>query len=121
MNFEDTVQRHLDAIDRRDLDAFSETVAPDEVVLITAQGEVSTSAARFLDVHREWFASRGWKLGTRMLHQREGTDLATCVIELDYREDGNPEGQRSILSLVFQRRGDRWLLVQDQNTPIPSA
>jgi hypothetical protein len=34
---------------------------------------------------------------------------------------GMDEGERSLLSLVFRRDGDRWLLVQDQNTPIARA
>lgn len=27
---------------------------------------------------------------------------------------------RSYLTLVFEKRGDKWLMVQDQNTPIQS-
>jgi uncharacterized protein (TIGR02246 family) len=117
----EALQAHLDAIAARDLEALASTVAPDEVVLISAAGEVTTSAEHFLAQHREWFASRTWSLQTRLVHQRVGAGLAVFVLELDYRDtsaDGTPVRIPSILTLAFERRGDRWLMVHDQNTPI---
>jgi hypothetical protein len=38
------------------------------------------------------------------------------VLHLDYREDG--KNSESYLTLVFENRGGKWLMVQDQNTPI---
>jgi ketosteroid isomerase-like protein len=97
-----------------------QTVDPDEVVLVTSGGQVSTDPGRFLDLHRDWFASDGWTLDAELLHIREVGDVATAVLRLDYRE-ARPDGpvrEESILSLVFHRRDGRWLLVQDQNTPV---
>jgi uncharacterized protein (TIGR02246 family) len=121
LGFAEALRAHLDAIAVRDLEALASTVAPDEVVLISAAGEVTTSAQHFLALHRDWFASRTWSLQTRLVHQRVGDGFARCVLELDYRDtapDGTPVRIPSILTLLFERRGGRWLMVQDQNTPI---
>jgi len=42
--------------------------------------------------------------------------LGVAVLHLDYREGG--KSSESYLTLVFERQGDQWLMVQDQNTPI---
>lgn len=120
MTFEQALDRHLQAIQDRDLEAFASTVAGDEVVLVSAAGEVSLSSEHLLGLHKEWFASPTWTMEVRRLHSRERGDLATCLLELDYRDSSadGPIRARSILSLVFERRGERWLMVQDQNTPI---
>jgi uncharacterized protein (TIGR02246 family) len=119
-SLEAALERHLTAIHERDYDAFAATVSAGDVVLVTARGEVSTSREYFLQLHREWFAAPTWSLGTRLVHARVHDDVATCLIELDYRDSG-PDGDirsPSILSLVFERQDGRWLMVQDQNTPI---
>ena len=46
----------------------------------------------------------------------EGGSLGVAVLHLDYRESG--KSSQSFLTLVFERQGDAWLMVQDQNTPI---
>ena len=50
-------------------------------------------------------------------------ELATVLLRLRYRDrgaDGSSIDEPSVLALVFRRRDGRWLLVQDQNTPIRS-
>ncbi len=121
VTFEETLHKHLRAIHQRDLEALVETLAPVELVLVAATGEVSSETSRFIELHREWFGSPTWSLGTEVVHVREGADLATCLIKLDYRDEaegGAAIEEHSVLSLVFQRVEGRWLLVQDQNTPI---
>ncbi len=120
VRFEDALAEHLAAIHSRDFDRLARTVSPRELVLVTAQGEVSTDPARFLALHRDWFASTTWLLDARRLHAYVASDVATCLLELDYRDrrdDGTVIRERSILHLVFQRQDGTWLLVQDQNTP----
>jgi uncharacterized protein (TIGR02246 family) len=120
--FGETLQRHFDAIRARDLEALASTVAPDQVHLVTANGEVSTSAQHFLDLHRDWFASPTWQLTPQIVATREGGDLATCLVELEYTDEASDGAgrirERSILSLVFELRDGRWLMIQDQNTPV---
>ena len=121
--FADALDDHLAAIRARDLDRLARTVSRREVVLVTARGDVSTDPARFLALHAEWFRSSTWSIETRVLHERVGADVATCLLALDYRDrqpDGTPLHERSILALVFAREDGRWVMVQDQNTPCAS-
>jgi uncharacterized protein (TIGR02246 family) len=117
VTFDETLARHLDAIRRHDLEALADTVAPDGLVLVTARGELVRSTGEFLDRHRDWFASPGWELDAHPVEMFRSADLSVAVLELDYR-DRPALRQRSYLTLVFARRDGRWLMVQDQNTPI---
>jgi uncharacterized protein (TIGR02246 family) len=117
VSFRETLARHLAAIRERDLEALAQTVAPERLVLIMADGKLARSTAEFLEAHRGWFAMPGWTLHTQEVETFESPELAVAVLRLDYRE---PPGTRSesYLTLVFERRDGKWLMVQDQNTPI---
>ena len=117
MNFRETLQKHLEAIQGRNLQDLADTVAPEALVLIMADGKLARTTREFLEAHRGWFAMKNWTLDMQEVEAFESTDLAVAVLRLDYRE---PPGVRSesYLTLVFQRRDGRWLMVQDQNTPI---
>jgi ketosteroid isomerase-like protein len=123
MTFRETLEKHLDAIQSRDLAALIDTLpAPDErIVLITAEGRLVRSVDEFVAMHRDWFASTTWTLGTEVVRTFESDELGVAVLRLDYRDaspDGTPIRQLSFLTLVFQRQGGRWVMVQDQNTPV---
>jgi ketosteroid isomerase-like protein len=117
MTFRETLQAHLRAIQARDLQALAATVAPDRLVLIMADGKLVRSSAEFLEAHRGWFAVKDWSLATTEVAAFESAQLGVAVLELDYREPPATRS-RSYLTLVFERHGERWLMVQDQNTPI---
>jgi hypothetical protein len=51
----------------------------------------------------------------------ETAELGVAVLRLDYREAGadrTTTRQESLLTLVFQKRGGKWVMVLDQNTPV---
>jgi len=115
MNFRETLGRHLLAIEKRDLATLAATVA-DPLVLITAEGRLKRSKAEFVDAHRGWFAMGDWTLQAKPVEIYEGGSIGVAVLHLDYRE--GEKRSESYLTLVFENRGDEWLMVQDQNTPI---
>jgi uncharacterized protein (TIGR02246 family) len=115
MNFRETLGRHLLAIEERNLEALADTVA-DPLVLIMADGQLKRSKTEFVEAHRGWFAMPNWTLQAKPVQIAEGPELGVAVLHLDYREAGN--SSESYLTLVFERRGDQWLMVQDQNTPV---
>lgn len=120
MSFPDALAEHLAAIRDRDVARLAATVSTRTVALVTSAGDVSTDPARFLALHRDWFASDTWSLDTETLWTHVGADVGACVLQLDYRDrrtDGTPIRERSILTLVFGMEDGRWVLVQDQNTP----
>ena len=115
MSFRETLQAHLDAIRNRDLEALAATVADDALVLITSEGRLMRTAREFLDAHRAWFQVDNWTLEAAFEDIRETPGMAVAVLRLLYREPG--VSQASLLTLVFEKRADRWLMVLDQNTP----
>jgi uncharacterized protein (TIGR02246 family) len=117
MSFRQTLHRHLQAIQDRDLEALADTVAEGSLVLIMADGKLARSRAEFLEAHRAWFAMPGWTLEASEVQAFEGADLGIVLLRLDYREPPATHSC-SYLTLVFQNQNGRWLMVQDQNTPI---
>jgi uncharacterized protein (TIGR02246 family) len=117
MNFRDTLAKHLRAIQERDLQALADTVAPEHLVLIMSDGKLVQSTREFLEAHRGWFAMPNWTLHTEEIDVFEADELGVAVLHLDYREPPQVRSE-SYLTLVFQRRDGKWLMVQDQNTPI---
>lgn len=116
LSFRETLQRHLEAIQNRDLDALADTVADGAIVLIMADGKLVRSAEQFLEAHRAWFAMEGWQLFVTPVEINEGSDLAFAALHLLYVE--KDLRQQSHLTLVFARRDGRWVMILDQNTPI---
>ena len=117
MTFRQTLRKHLEAIQARDLDALAATVADDELVLVMADGKLARTTKEFLAAHQGWFAVKDWTLDASEVQVFESPELAVAVLRLDYREPPAVRSE-SYLTLVFQRQGGRWRMVLDQNTPI---
>ena len=120
MTFRATLEKHLQAIQDRDLDALAETLPTDELTLVTSDGRLVRSVAEFLDMHKGWFAMTTWTLGLTTVHVEETAEMGVAVLQLDYREtppDRPPLRQQSYLTLVFRHQSGRWVMVLDQNTP----
>ena len=115
--FREALGRHLLAIENRDLPALADTVAAGGIVLVTAEGRLVTRTEEFLKMHRDWFAAEGWTLEAKPVQILESGSLGVAVLHLDYREPPATRSE-SYLTLVFERRDGKWLMVQDQNTPI---
>lgn len=117
MSFRETLGRHLLAVETRDFATFSDTVDPDGVLVVTAEGRLVVDTREFLEMHRGWFAVQGWTLEAKPIDIYESPDLGVAVMALEYRE---PPSTRSLstLTLVFRQRNGRWLMYQDQNTPL---
>lgn len=120
MTFHETLEKHLKAIQERDLEALASTLPAEGLTLITSDGHLVRSTAAFLARHRDWFAMPYWALDVREVHVEETAEMGAAVLRLDYREEppGRPPlRQESYLTLLFRRQGDRWVMVLDQNTP----
>ena len=122
--FRAALEKHLQAIQDRDLDGLAATVA-EQLVLVTSRGELHRSRRTFLELPADWVKVPGWSLGTELVWQGESADLATAVLALVYQE-GAKTPERSYLTLGFARfpaegGGERWLMVLDQNTPVRTA
>src|SRR5437764_858733 len=123
MTFRETLDRHLRAIRGRDLPGLVETLPEGDLTLITSDGRLVRTAAEFVEMHRGWFAETTWSLDADVVSLVETPEIGVAVLRLAYRDDAPgraPIREESYLSLVFALREGRWVMIQDQNTPIKS-
>jgi ketosteroid isomerase-like protein len=114
-NFRETLGRHLLAMETRDLDTLAAAVA-DPLILVMPDGKLKRSKGEFVEARRAWFAMNDWTLTAKAVEIYESASLGVAVLHVEYREGG--KSSRSHLTLVFEHRGNEWLMVQEQDTPI---
>jgi uncharacterized protein (TIGR02246 family) len=120
-SFREALGRHLLAIEERDLDALADTVADEEILLVMSDGRLARSKKEFLEAHRGWFAMKNWRLEVKPVQIIDTPALGVALFQLEYRETPPgkpPTRQESVLTLVFQQRNGKWVMVLDQNTPV---
>ena len=120
MTFQETLNKHLQAVQTRDLPGYDRNAAGRAADLVMSDGD---SCKRWTSSWpaRDWFASHTWSIELAVISTVAGSDLGLAVLRLDYRDlpsNGAPIHEASYLTLAFQRQGDRWVMVHDQNTPI---
>lgn len=119
-----TLDRHLEAIDARDLDALLATVtAGAELVTILPGGRVLETREQYRQLHVDWFADRSWRMAFDVQDVREvgGVGIARVNYDLATPDEHGVHATRrsAVLVLVFAREDGDWRLVHDQNTLIP--
>ncbi len=116
------LDRHLTAIQSRDLDAFASTLTPgDTLYLIFPNGEALTTPAQAIALHEEWFTDpdRVWE--GQVVRTIVGADMATVLMRYEYLDTKESAPRTSWLVLVFKLEGGHWRLIHDQNTAGTSA
>ena len=121
MTFDDVLDKHLNAIQTKNFEAFLDTVPHQgELTLLLANGRLMTTAEEFVALNREWFADPDWSLQITLIRKFTGADLGFALVEVNYHDidrSGNPIDKPYYLNLIFRRHADgRWLLTHDQNT-----
>jgi uncharacterized protein (TIGR02246 family) len=120
-SFREALGRHLLAIEDRDLDALADTVSDSEILLVMSDGKLVRTKKEFLEAHRGWFAMKNWRLEVKPVQLFDTPQLGVAMFHLEYRETPPgkpPTRQESMLTLAFQPRNGKWVMVLDQNTPI---
>jgi uncharacterized protein (TIGR02246 family) len=118
MDFPDAVNQHLAALGKRHLDSYLSTVHP-QVSLIMPDGRLLTGRDEVAAVHRDWFGDPDWSWELDLRHTMTTGDTGIAIFAVDYHDldgEGRPYELSYLLTLVFVRDGDRWLLLHDQNT-----
>lgn len=119
MQFSEAVNQHLAAIGRRDLDGFLATVH-DEVSLIMPNGRLLAGRDEVAAFHRDWFDDPDWSWELDLLRTTTVGDSGVATFAVAYHDldaQGEPYQLSHVLTLIFVRVGDEWLLLHDQNTP----
>lgn len=115
------LEAHLSAIAERDLEAYSATIH-DDVIVVLPNGKRLEGRQAVEGFHRDWFADLDWTQEMRQVSLVETAGTLVAIYEADYHDvdrDGAPIHARNVVSLVFAKEPEGWLLVHDQNTRLP--
>jgi len=118
------VDRHLAAIEARDLDALLETVTRLPIMTtILPDGRVLKTREEYRKLHVAWFAERDWRMRFQVQDVMQYGDVGIARVKYDSQVRDKAGRYRSkrmaLLSLTFRREDGAWRLVYDQNTVIP--
>jgi len=121
LDYDANLKKHLEAIQRRDLNSILSTVG-DSVNLIFPNGQKLNSKKEFADFHEGWFKDSSWNLKPTVLRTVKSDSIGYSLIRYQYTDVdslGNPTKPRSnYLMLLFKRDNEGWKLIHDQNTRI---
>lgn len=121
--FRPLLEAHLAAISGRNLDALLPTLTRgNDLILLSPDGKKLDTRQQFVDLHREWFASKDeGKWQGEIVRTRESAELAHALVRYRYssrQPDGRMRISENWLTLTFALEDGAWRLVFDQNTPI---
>ena len=119
MNFEQTLQRHLNAIKDRNLDEYEATVSTEKPYVVLPDGTLLKGHQAIIDWHRDWFSDPDWRIEVNILHVDETKDTGLALATINYDDidpQGNPYHKKYYLSLGFAQQAGEWKLIHDQNT-----
>jgi ketosteroid isomerase-like protein len=122
ITFRETLEKHLAAVQGRDLKALEETLTRgDKLILIFNGGEKLNTRQQFIDFHKTWFSENNWQWKPEVLQVIETPGLAHVLLKYTYSwtdKENKPKQSESFLALTFAKEKDGWGLVFDQNTKI---
>lgn len=121
--FRRTLDAHLAAVSGRDLEALLPTLTSrPELTLLMPDGTKLDTRQQFIDLHREWFASKDdGKWEGEVVRVVEAEDQAVALVRYRYSSRGSDGAMHTStrwLTLTFAHENGRWGLVFDQNTTI---
>ena len=120
MNFIETLQSHLYAIQSRDFDLFVSTLSEqEELTLLTLSGQMTVWRVDFVETMKGWFADTDWKIKFEVVRTYETAEMGFALLYVNYDDvdgEGTPYHLDYFLNLIFAQENGSWRLVHDQNT-----
>lgn len=118
-NFDEALQRHLDAISNRDIEAFKAVMPKgDTLYTIVQNGHAFKTPAEIVAIHEDWFKDPNWIWEGSVVHKVVGEDMAMALIQYNYRAKATDQPVATWLIYVFQIQDGAWRIVHDQNTAL---
>jgi len=121
MDFKKLLDTHLNAINKKDITTFLETVCKDNITLIMPNGKLITNYLEFSELHKAWFADEDWSMDYKTVKIDEREFLSSVLLEINYHdvdENNEPTLLNYFLYLLFEKINTSWYLIHDQNTII---
>ncbi len=122
-SFEAAFERHVQAVQARDMPALEPTLTRGEALtLILPNGTHTSTRAEYLDFHERFFATPGWTIAFETISKVVADDFAIVTTRSTYESSGEDGASRSHswVTFAFRYEDGAWRLVHDQNTRIPA-
>ena len=123
--FTSTLQRHLDAVTSKDLEALKNTLSPEgKLHFMLIKRETTHTVSSFVKFHEEWFKDPNWSFETKILTTDVGPEYGIAITEIVYREperDGKPYFNRMAVSYGLQFIDGKWYVIKDHATSIEKS
>ncbi len=120
MSFEEALEIHLNAVKHKDLETFVKTLVSDgKLSIILPNGSTLSKLQEIIDFHKNWFADPDWSLDLKPVESWHTESTGAAIFNATYNDldaKGKPYSLNYIVTLVFIKKDDQWLLVHDQNT-----
>ena len=118
---DNTIKKHFNSIQNRDLDKLLETIDKNSVTLILPNGKYSKTYAEYKKVNSEWFLDNDWKIEYEIIEKNVTEEMGIILTKITYfdkDENGKDYSFQYFLNLIFKLNQNEWKLVFDQNTII---
>jgi hypothetical protein len=121
-DFDSALQKHFDAIENRDLDAFKANLTRNPTLYTIVQnGHAFKTPQELIDIHEAWFKDPRWIWEGSPVHKVIGADMAMAVVKYSYRAKPEVTPFESWLTYVFALEDGEWKIIHDQNTALDFA
>ncbi|MCB0464723.1 MAG: nuclear transport factor 2 family protein [Aequorivita sp.] len=121
----EVMQKHLNAVTNRDLEALKQTMSPNgEMQLILPGSEIIDGVDGFMKYHKDWFAEPDWTFETKILNTEAGENLGMAITEIVYREPNRkpePYFNRMIVSYDLKKIDGNWYIIKDHASSIEKS
>ncbi|WP_452229545.1 MULTISPECIES: YybH family protein [unclassified Lacinutrix] len=126
MFFVATMQKHLNAVTKKDLTTLKSTLSPNgNMQLILPNTEITNTVDAFMEYHKNWFAvEMPWTFETKILNTEIGKDFGIAITEIVYREperNGEPYFNRMHVSYALQKIEGKWYIIKDHASSIEKS
>ena len=123
MNFTDSIDAFLKALEAKDLKKLTSHLPADgPIAAIMVDGTVLEDVAEYTEFHKEWFEDGEWRLTHDIVFTEETSELSYVVTESEYF-DKDDDGSYSLVLLttaIMRKVENRWLLTHFQQTEAAS-
>ncbi|WP_397362712.1 YybH family protein [Olleya sp. R77988] len=124
--FLDVLNKHLDAVPKKDLATMKSTLTPNgNMQLILPKSEPITTNAGFMKYHKDWFAADlEWSFETKILNTEVGETIGMAIVQSIYKEplrNGKPYFNRMIISYDLQKIDGTWYFIKDHASSVQKS
>ncbi len=117
LQFRATLDKHLTAINQRDLETLRSTLSPNgNMQLIMPGTEIIHNVTGFIQYYSDSTRASDWTLESKILYTEVGETMGMAIVEAIYatpKQDGKPDLDRMTVSYDLQKIDGYWYVIKN--------